>query len=194
MTTMAAMRTRVRTRLEEATPAIWTDAEIDEGIAGALDSYSWLFPKEATAPIAVPADTTSTPAPTGAIDIRRVILADGSVAPKRAAPRERTSDEELAWELYAGSILFTHPLSAQTLTVWYTTAMTLADLPPSDEGLIVLGGVAQALEARAVQDFKRAGPLANPAYDAVIRRARADAERELNRRRRHVRSAVITPP
>jgi hypothetical protein len=101
--------------------------------------------------------------------VRRVTLADGRVLPKRGAPQRWTSDEEAAWEVFAGTLVFARPLTAQTLSVWHTAMMTLADLPAADEGLLVLGGVVQALEARAVQDFKRGGPLSGSSanYDAV---------------------------
>src|SRR5215203_6131604 len=158
MTTTAAMRARVRTRLEETTAAVWTDAEIDECVTGALEAFSALFPKEATSSVAVADGATTAPFPAGAIDIRRVVLADGQVLPRRGRPQRWTSDEEPAWEAFAGTIHFSQPLSAQALTIWQTTMMTLADLPAADEGLIVLGGVVQALEARAIQDFKRGGP------------------------------------
>jgi hypothetical protein len=194
MTTMADMRARVRMRLEETTPAIWTDAEIDEGITGALEAYSWLFPKEATTGITVPANATSVALPTGAIEVRRVVLADGTVVPKRGAPRGVVSGEELAWEVFAGLLHFSRTLAAQTLTVWYTTAMTLADLPAADEGLIVLGGVAQALEARAIQEFKRGGPSSGASDHAPLQRAQAAFEREVHRRKRRVRAGLVSAP
>jgi hypothetical protein len=177
MTTIEAMRTRVRARLEETTAAVWTDPEIDECVTGALEAYSWLFPREAIASVVVAEGTDAIAFPTGAIDIRRVMLADGSVVPRRGVPLRWTRDEELAWETFANQLLFSQPLSAQTMVIWHTAAMTLADLPPSDEGLIVLGAVAQALEVRAVQDFKRGGPSGSARYDAVIQRARDDYER-----------------
>jgi hypothetical protein len=194
MTTMAAMRSRVRTRLEETTAAVWTDAEVDECVTGALEAYSWLFPKEVVATVAVIDGATSVAVPAGALEVQRVVLADGRVVPRRGAPQRETADEELAWETFAGTIYLSRKLDAQTITVWHTTAVTLADLPPSDEGLLVLGGVVQALEARSVQDFKRGGPPAAASYDAVIGRARADFERELRRRGRRVRSGMVAAP
>ncbi len=188
------MRTRVRTRLEEGTAAVWTDAEIDEAVTGALESYAWLFPQESAATVAAGEGATSLALPTGALDIRRVVLANGEVVPKRGSPRRSTADEEQAWELFAGTIFFARALSAQNVTLWQITTPTLADLPSADEGLIVLGGVVQALELRAVQDFKRGGPPESAAYDAVLSRARADFERALGRRRRRVRSTLVGAP
>lgn len=191
MTTMAALRTRVRTRLEETTAAVWSDAELDEGLTGALEVYSWVFPKEALGSLVVAEGATSATPPAGTLDVRRVTLADGSVVPRRGAPSRRTADEEQSWELFAGVLTFTRPLAAQTLTIQHTCAMTLADVLPADEGLLVLGGVAQALEARAVQDFKRGGSADD---GRLLERARLDFERELDRRRRRVRAGLVSAP
>ncbi|MDQ3548825.1 MAG: hypothetical protein M3439_08390 [Chloroflexota bacterium] len=191
MATIAALRARVRTRLEENTAAVWTDDELDECVTGALDAYGWLFPAEVITTAAVLDGATSTPAPTGTQAVQRVILSDGTVVPRRRRPLRATSGEELAWELYAGTIHFTDELSAQTLTIWHSAAVTLDDLPESDEGLVTLGAVVQALEARAIQDFKRGGPLGSSSYDAVITRARDDFERALARRSRRVRDGMV---
>lgn len=191
MATLAALRTRVRTRLEETTAAIWSDAELDECITGALEAYSWLFPQETITSIAVAAGNTTVGVPAGAVELRRVTLGDGTVVPRRRAPAGSPSGEELAWEAFAGDITFTQPLDGGTLTLWHTSARTLAELPASDDGLLVLSAVVQALEGRAVQDFKRGGPPAQATYDAVIQRARNAFERELRRRGRRVRSAVV---
>lgn len=194
MATMAALRGRVRLRLEEATAAVWSDAELDEGITGALEAYGWIFPREVLAAVAVNDGDTTVAVPAGALDVVRVVLENGAVVPKRGAPAGRTADEDLAWEVFAGSLRFSRGLSAQTITLWHTAAQTLDDLPPADEGLLVLGGVVQALEARAVQEFKRGGPLGGAGYDAVITRARAEFEREMDRRRRKVRATLVHAP
>jgi len=188
---MAALRARVRTRLEENTAAVWTDDELDECVAGALDACGWLFPAEVITTAAVLDGATSTSAPTGTQTVQRVVLADGTVVPRRRAPQRASTGEELAWELSAGTIHFTHELSAQTLTIWHSAAVTLDSLPESDKGLVALGAVVQALEVRAIQDFKRGGPLGGSSYDAVITRAREDFERAIARRSRRVRGGVV---
>jgi len=191
MATLVALRSRVRTRLEETTAAIWSDAELDECITAALEAYSWLFPQETATAIAVSTGDTTVVLPSGAIGLCRVTLADGTIVPRRRSPAGSSSGEELAWEVFAGEISFTQPLDAGTITLWHTGARTLVDLPASDDGLIVLSAVVQALEGRAIQDFKRGGPPAHSGYDAVMQRARAAFERELWRRGRRVRSGVV---
>ena len=190
MATAAALRARVRTRLEEATAGVWTDAELDECVTGALEAYARVFPKETTVSVVVAADAISAALPAGTLDTRRVTLADGTVVPRRGAPARTTADEELAWEAFAGTLWFTRKLAAQTLTLWLASAPALADLPSADEGLLVLGGVAQALSNRAVEDFKR-GVLRG---DAVVTRARVEFEDELRRRARRLRVALATGP
>lgn len=192
MATLDALRARVRTRLEEAVAGVWSDAELDECVTGALEVYGRVFPLEATAGVAVAEGATSAPLPAGALAVRRVTLADGTVVPRRGAPARGTGDEELAWEAFAGTLWFTRPLAAQTLTLWQTAAMTLADLPPADEGLLVLGGVAGALATRAVEDFKRGVP--RPGDDAAVAGARSEFERELRRRARRLRVAIAAGP
>ena len=53
MTTLNALRARLRTRLEEATPAVWTDTELDECLTGALEQYSDRYPAEIESVVAV---------------------------------------------------------------------------------------------------------------------------------------------
>jgi hypothetical protein len=190
MATAAALRARVRTRLEEASAGIWTDTELDECVTGALEAYALVFPKETTAGLAVAEGATSAALPADTLETRRVTLADGTVVPRRGAPARATCDEELAWEAYAGTLWFTQPLAAQTLTLWLTSAPTLADLPSADEGVVVLGGVAQALTQRAVEDFKRGVPR----DETVVERARAEFELELRRRARRLRVAIAAGP
>lgn len=189
MATAEALRARTRQRLEENTAAVWTDDEIDECVTGALEAYSWLFPDELIATAVVADGAVSAPAPTGAQAIQRVILANGTVVPRRGRPLRATADEELAWELYAGALHFSRDLSAQTLTIWHTAAVTLDTLPAADEGLVVLGAVVGALQARAVQDYKRGGPGATSEH--VTARASDDYERALARRTRRMRDGMV---
>jgi hypothetical protein len=190
MATAADIRTRLRTRLEEATAAVWTDDELDECVNAALDVYGRRFPVEVITTAAVSDGATSVAAPTGLHAIQRVILADGTVVPRRRVPSRSTSGEELAWELYAGLIHLSQPLTAQTLTIWHTATVTLATLPATDEGLIVLGAIAIALEARAIQDYKRGGPLAGDDAD-LITAVRDEFTRALDSRGRRVRDGVV---
>ncbi len=190
MATMAGLRSRVRTRLEEVVAAVWSDAELDECVTGALEKYAGQFPIEVITTAIVADGATTTTSPAGLRGIQRVLLVNGAVVPRRRGPNGATAGEAQSWEVYAGLIHFSQPLNAQTLTIWHSASATIDDLPVDDEGLIVLGAVAQALEARAIQDFKRGGPFSTSS-DGVIAFARDEYERALARRSRRMRSGAV---
>ncbi len=191
MATLADVRGRVRLRLEESSAAVWSDDELDEGITSALELYNERFPLEATATAAISANGTNVPMPVYARSVVRVTLADGSVMPKRAAPVARTADERQAWETFAGTIWFTRPLPAQTLTIWHLTSHAVSDVPEADIGLLVLGGVWKALEQRSVQELKRSGPVAGNASGYIIRRAREEFEQAFGQRQRRATTTLV---
>ncbi|CAN5604934.1 hypothetical protein BH23CHL2_BH23CHL2_25160 [soil metagenome] len=191
MATMADVRGRVRLRLEEASAAVWSDDELDEGITATLELYNERFPLEATAQAAIGANGTNVAMPVNARSVVRVTLESGAVVPKRAAPVQRTADEKLAWETFAGTIWFTRPLQAQTMTVWYRTNHAVTDVPEGDVGLLVLGGVWKALEQRSVQEMKRSGPVAGTASGFIVRRAREEFERAFAQRQRRVKATLL---
>lgn len=191
MATLAEVRARVRLRLEEASAAVWSDDEVDEAITAALELYNERFPLEATATVAVGTDATSVAMPANARRIVRVTLEDGAVVPQRSEPVARTADERQAWETFAGTIWFTRPLPAQTLTIWHLTSHAVGDVPEADIGLLVLGGVWKALEQRSVQELKRSGPVAGDAAGYIVRRAREEFEQAFNQRQRRARAVVV---
>ncbi len=191
MATVEAIRARVRTRLEEATPAVWTDDEIDECVTGAIEVYGWRFPVEAIATAAVSDGATTVAAPIGLQSLQRVILADGTVVPRRGRPTGPAGGEQQAWELYAGLLHFSRPLDAQTITIWHTAAPTLDDVPAGDEGLLALAAVVQALQARAIQDYKLGGQVGLAGSNHVITQAQNDYDRALDYRLRRMRSGMV---
>jgi len=189
MATLEAIRERVRTRLEEATAAVWTDDELNECVTGALEMYGWRFPVQAITTVAVSDGATTLAVPTGAIAIQRVILADGAVVPRRGRPVYPSAFDEQAWESYAGLFHLTQPLTAQTITIWYTAAPALADVPAEDDGLLVLSSVIQALQHRAIQDAKRGGDPATS--ESVIAVAQTEFDLALASRTRRVRDGIV---
>ncbi len=191
MATIAAVRGRVRTRLEEDAEAVWSDAELDEAISASLEEYSHLFPREESTDLAVAGGATSIAGPDGTVEVLRVCLENGSVVPRRSIPSRSASGEELAWEWFAGTIHFSRPIEAQTVTVWRLTGCSLEQLPEADVGIIVLGAVWRALQQRTVHDFKRGGPLGGTTYGGVVRSAEREYTRALDLRRRRVRSRVM---
>ncbi len=187
MTTIDALRARLRIRLEESTPAVWTDAELDECLTGVLEEYSYRFPAEAESSLAAGSGATSVALPAGTLAVRRVVLASGEVVPRRGAPSGSTAGEELAWEVFAGLLRFSRPLAAQEITIWYEAAQSVASLPAADEELVILRAVAAALDARAIQDAKRGLPTDHD----LLRHARAVADRALTQRGRRLRAALV---
>ena len=192
MPTLNEIRARVRQRLDEQAAAIWTDAELDEAIEATLEEYNHLFPAEQELSYPVSEGETAVTLPTGTRAVVRVTLADGSVLPRRGEPVGRTADEAAAWETFADELRFSRPLAAQTLTLRLLGDHAVTDVPDGDSGLLVLGGVWRSLVQRSVQDFKRGGPLAGVSYELVVRWAREEYERALDRRRRRVRSRLLS--
>ena len=191
MPTIETIRARVRTRLEEAEAAVWSDDEIDEAVTATLEEYSHLFPCEDRVEVEVSSEGTSVDAPEDTFEVLRVVLQNGVVVPRRSSPLGQASDERLSWEWFAGAIHFSRPVGAQMLEVWRLTAYTVEQVPDADSGLLVLGGVWRALQQRSVQDLKRGGPLGGMSYGDVIRAAEREYVRALDRRRRRVRSRVM---
>lgn len=192
MPTMVSIRTRVRTRLEESVAAVWSDGDIDESITATLEEYSHLFAREESVELAVEAGATSVDGSAETFEVLRVVLENGSVVPRRAAPVGSSSGEELAWEWFAGTIYLSRAVEAQTLTVWRLTGHSIDQVSAADSGLLVLGAVWRSLQQRSVQDFKRGGPLGGMTYDTVIRSAEREYTRALDRRRRRVRAHVVS--
>lgn len=189
MATLTALRTRLRARLEEAAPAVWTDTELDECLAGAIEEYSWRFPREVVTTLTLAEGATSAALPAGTRAVERVVLADGAVLPRRGAPAGHAGREESAWEVFGGTLWFTVPLPAQTLALWLRADAGLAELPAADEGLVVALALVAALEQRAVQDLKR-GRMSD---DGLLRRLREQAQQALAARSRRLRQRLVAP-
>jgi len=187
VTTINALRTRLRTRLEESTAAVWSDAELDECLSSALADYSARFPAEAEATISVANGATFATLPGEVLSMRRVISGDGVVIPSRGAPTGSAAGEELAWERFGDRLYFSRPLAAQTLTIWFRAMHDVSTLPAMDEELVILLAVAAALDARAIQDAKRGIPIDR----YLLQMARNTAERALDRRGRRLRVSAL---
>lgn len=187
MTTINALRTRLRVRLEEVVAAVWSDAELDECLTGALADYSFRYPAETEASVGIANGATYATLPAGVLSMRRVVSGTGLVIPSRGAPTGSAAGEELAWERFGGRLYFSRPLAAQTLTIWYLTTHDFAGLPPIDEGLVILLAVAAALDVRAIQDAKRGIPIDH----ALLQLAHRNAAHALDRRGRRLRVSAL---
>lgn len=191
MPTLITVRARVRTRLEEQAAAVWSDSELDEAIGASLEEYSHLFPREESVELAASAGATAVDGPEDTFEVLRLTLENGRVVPRRASPVGSGSGEELAWEWFAGTLHFSQPLEAQTVTLWRLTGSAIEQVPEADAGIVVLGAVWRALQQRSVQDFKRGGPLGGMSYGSVIRAAEREYARAMDTRRRRVRSRAM---
>ena len=189
MATQAALRARVRAELGEASAAIWTDARLDEFLDQTLQDYNQRWSVQAVSTPTVLANATSESVPTGAIDVLRVQLEDGTVLRQRigVAAGTRGQDEHQAWEVFAGTIYFTQALEAQTLTIWYTSEHDYADLPERDEVLFVAGAVWRAVQGREIDDLRRQGVLQQQRHGFTERDAEEEYEALLRARGRRVR-------
>lgn len=191
MATLSTVRARVRTRLEEQAAAVWSDAEIDEAITASLEEYSHLFPREESVALPVSAGATSVDGPEGTFEVLRLTLENGWVVPRRASPVGNSRGEELAWEWFGGTIHFSRPIEAQTLSVWCLTGSAIEQVPEADIGVIVLGAVWRALQQRGVQDFKRGGPLGGMSYGSAVGSSEREYTRAMDARRRRARSRAL---
>lgn len=104
MPTLADIRSRLRTDLDDATSAIWSDADLDRHLGRALREISKWLPQEKTTTL------TSTP---GSRDLSLSTLTD------------RIAIEAVEWPV--GN----YPRSYVRFSAWQTTLTLLVDGPPS---------------------------------------------------------------
>ena len=197
-TTLAGVRDRLRTRLEDTSGSpLWADATLDEGLKRALDDYSQWRPAEAAPTFTATADDVTAELPSETLRVLRVTDPTGWVIPPQHDTSLRyTADEELSWSFFAGLLRFSRPLAAGTYTVYTLGARSWPDddatafpVPDSDLGLIVAGAAVYALEVRGVQEWKR-GPLPTR-YAQAILDARSAYASEWRERRRVLRAATL---
>ena len=192
--TLTDAREQVRLRLEDdGGNGAWTDAEIDTGLARALDEYGHRYPMEQRAEIVVDQGDTSVDLPTGARSVVRVIDPRGRIIPPNAIPLRGTAGSEQGWEVWGDRVEFTRALPEGTLELWYRGPRTFPDdsadplpVPPDDVSLLVLGAVTWCLEQRSVAEWKRGALPAR--YETVLRRAREEYQAAWRARARQVRT------
>lgn len=192
MATLAEMRARLRARLEDegATP-LWSDAALNEALRVALEEYAQWRPRETRQEAQVFEGDETIGGLTEAVAVVRVEDPAGRVVPPRAAaPARATADEEQAWELFDGTIVFTRtPLAPGIWRLWYlaTRPFPVADavtfpVEAGDAGLVLAIAALWALEQRATGGWKR-GQRAD-LDEARLAAARREVERQWTQRRR----------
>lgn len=198
MATLAEVRTRVRTWLEDsgASP-LWSNDQIDEGLRVALDGYSQIAPDQKTATITAAAGDTTLPLPGPAMIVVRLRDPNGYILPARAAsPLRYDADEEQSWEGWDDELTLTRPATAGDYTVWYLATRTFpaadADafpVPDVDLSLVLAGATYWAMQQRAGAEWKRGQIPAR--YQERLDAAKQDYNDLLAARRRRVRTTTV---
>ena len=156
---LAAIRDRVEARLQDATNATWSTADLDEAIRTSLEQFSKYNPDHALGTVTLGAsdarevDISSL---TGLLRVERIWWDYDSEDP--AYPPSYRQ-----FEVWPGDVLFIDdrelPAENDVVRVWYTKAHTIDDLdsatattvPAEDEGTIVTGACHFAAQMRAVE-------------------------------------------
>jgi len=156
---LAAIRDRVEARLQDATNATWSTADLDEAIRTSLEQFSKYNPDHALGTVTL-----------GASDAREVDISSltGLLRVERIWWDYDSSDPTYPpnyrqFEVWPGDVLFIDdrelPAENDVVRVWYTKAHTIDDLdsatattvPAEDEGTIVTGACHFAAQMRAVE-------------------------------------------
>ncbi len=196
MTTRAAMRATVRTRLgDTGATTLWDDATLDAAIADALRGYGAHLPRERTTPVVVAAGARRLALPPEAARALRVVDPAGRAVERWRAPGEpATGAAGQAWRAWDGGVSLAEPAQAGT---WQVDSLGPRSLPTDDaadldivagdEDVVALLAAAFALERRAADEAKRGVAPIRGGTAGLAGEARAEAERALRARRRRAR-------
>ncbi len=198
MTTRLDLRTSLRQRLEDLNAApLWDDAVLNDAIAAATLRYGTSVPAERSLALSIAADAVSValPANVEGARIKFVIDPAGFYIPRqRLAPGEtEPGGRAQSWRSWGGIFYLERPAEGGSWRIEYhasraTTGddITMLDIAPGDEELLLALAMAQALERRIVADGKRGS--ASTALVAAAATAEREAAWLLRQRRRVVRS------
>ena len=207
MTTRAQLRTTIRERLEDTTATpLWSDAALNDYLAGAMHAYGVHVPTRATVVTGTIANgATSAALPAGVVETAIVAVRD---AKGRDVPRasDRTGPAPLdatgliqAWTVWGGTLRLQRPAGGDEIGAWgidYLAGRELVadDLTPQpivagDEPIVVALAAAQAMARRAVEDAKRGAAVAGTAATANL--FLNEAHRLIAARKRRVRGGSL---
>jgi hypothetical protein len=195
MTTRAAMRSTVRTRLGDAgTPALWDDTTLDTAIADALRGYGARVPRERTTDLAVAAGARRIALPPEAVRVLRVVDPGGRTVERWPAVEPPGGAAGQAWRAWDGGVALAEPAQGGTWQVDSFGPRSLPaddaaelDIAAGDEAAVALLAAAFALERRAADEAKRGLAPVRGGIAGLAGEARAAAERALGARRRRAR-------
>lgn len=193
MATLSEVRSRLRRRLEDTgLSPLWSDEQLDEALRAALEAYGARVPVEARAELAATGDETELALPADLVEVVRVVAPSGAVLPRRARPLREVGGEELAWEAFAGKLVFSGKLPAGRYEVWYLgrrgwPAGEAEPLPveETDVPYVVAWAAVWALELRLTAEWKRSALPARAGV--VLEEARRTLRAEERARFRRVR-------
>lgn len=207
MTTLAQARASLRIRIEDGGGSpLFADADLNEFISRAVESYGRWNPKTARVTVAVVANATSLTPPAGTGVVVRVFDGAGdevrvSSSGVAVAPGDATNTLQ-AWRAWAGSIFLQRPVGtseAGTWTVEHLDARTrpavdgdTLDVDDGDDGIVIELAAAQVYNRRAFEDSKRGASAS-----ALLRQAefcRDEARRMWRERNRRIRSSYLVQP
>jgi len=179
--TLAQFLTAIRTDLDDAGSATWSDTELTRGVRRALFDFSRIKPAEVIGTITLAADgrEISLATLTGLVDVQRV-WTDYTASDPDHPP------EWVKFELWDDkTTLFinedTEPQSGDVVRIFYTKWQTIKDLdsetattvPTEDEELIILGACGYAAQIKARKAIAQINPAdTTPAQWAEWSKAR----------------------
>jgi len=144
---LAAIRTRVRLNLGDDASAIWSDAQLDRAIAGALDELGRVLPRERTAAVTLSATKT-------------YALTTESPDPTRVVAVEWPTGEDpislASYSIFAGVLtLLEDGAESDGVTLYIEQEHTLdgssTTLSEQQEEVLVMGAMGYALRQQAVK-------------------------------------------
>lgn len=198
MTTRLELRTTLRQRLEDLNAApLWDDAVLNAAIGAATLRYGTSVPAERALALSVAADAMSVALPANVEGARITFVIDpaGVYIPRqRLAPGEiEPGGRAQSWRSWGGIFYLEQPAQGGSWRIEYhasraTTGddITMLDIAPGDEELLLALALAQALERRIIAEGKRGS--ASSALVATAATAEREAAWLLRQRRRVVRS------
>jgi hypothetical protein len=204
MTTRLELRTAVRQRLQdESVTPLWSDATINEFLSAALRRYGVLFPKEATVTALVNAGATSfaVAAVSEPGRIVRVLDDIGAIVPSQQGfdTDGQSGPVAQAWRWWNGTVLLTVPapqtgnwsIEHRTSRSLPTDDVTVVEVIPGDEEIVVLLASAAALRRQVVAEGKQGLSRGRDPLALASEAARLEADRLIAARRRRVRGGWL---
>jgi hypothetical protein len=179
--TLAGLRRRVRSRLQDLDAGTWSNEDVDEAIRTALEQYSKYAPDHAITTVTLGASDAREVDISTVTDALRIekVWWDYDDASPSYPPNYRQ------FEVWPGQVLYINdreePAEYDVVRLWYTKmhtvngldAATATTIPLDDEGTIVTGAVHFASQSRLAELIETL-----PAHDDVLEELRRFADEQ----------------